>query len=428
MSPPSHARSSTRRRMGSGSPPGSASPPPWSMGVRRRVLNPSLRAPRRRPRERDQAGEPAGHRGLRHGRIGPRGQLPERQRGVAKPELGSGSRAGREGVERTPRRAAPGQRRAARGPRCSAVRDWHGRRSPAGSHRLGDRRRARAPRASSTVSVAPGDGEDRPRSRPSSSHRRPSANRGRRPASARRPPSATLRTNAAPAWSGVRTSRCGERGPLSEPRAEEGATKVGRRGSRGARRRGPGAGRGARCSLDEHAGFGEDLDRVRRAGDAGAACEPRGRRRDADTCGSRSRREEREGSRTPAARPTTPRDRGGTRARRARGGAPPRRCGRARRFPRGDRTGARGRPRRAPRARRRRASSSSQQRSLEREQPPLEARSRRSVPAERERLLGPAATTRWQGTTSDRAVRGAEAPCRSRRARAAGAARRARRR
>ena len=88
MSPPPRSRSGTRRRMGSESPPGSAGPPPWSMGSRRPILKPAGPPFALVVRQLDQPGEPAGHGGLRHGRVGPRRELPQGERRVAETELG----------------------------------------------------------------------------------------------------------------------------------------------------------------------------------------------------------------------------------------------------------------------------------------------------------------------------------------------------
>ena len=72
---------------------------------------------------------------------------------------------------------------------------------------------------------------------------------------------ATLRTNAAPAWSGVRTSRCGDRGPLSEPAPRNAPAEV---GGAAARSGDDAAGRPVeRAAFSvEHARLGEDVDRV----------------------------------------------------------------------------------------------------------------------------------------------------------------------
>ena len=260
MSPPPRARSGTRRRMGSGSPPGSASPPPWSMGLRRAILNPRrivLRAG-----DLDEPGEPAGHRGLRHRRVGAGGQLPEREGREAATKLRGRLERRRVSLELPGRRGARERRRVARARSGSAGRGSRGRRSRADWRPPGALRPARAPRARAPSPSRPRRRET-PRSIPSPSRRRRNGTSGRSPASAR--PRRTRRCGRTPrrraAASAPRGAAIAARSATPHRETRPGGMPS---GSRGVRRRVPAAARAA-AARGEHAGLGEHVDRVRRA-------------------------------------------------------------------------------------------------------------------------------------------------------------------
>ena len=200
--------------MGSGSPPGSANPPPWSMGSRRRFLNPCRTTARSRLRELDQAGQAAGHRGLRKGRLRLLRELPKREGRVPQAEQCRVLQRRGERLEGAvcEQRACGFELQSCGAALADEVRVV-GVREPVGVRpQPGDERTLLSAR---TVSAAP-DTEVRLDRIPAlrvrggvgftvdHSHAHAGAD-------------ATLRTNAAPAWSGVRTSRCGDRGPLNEP-------------------------------------------------------------------------------------------------------------------------------------------------------------------------------------------------------------------
>ena len=215
----------------------------------------------RRVRQLDQPGEPAGHRGLRHGRVGPRRELPEGERRVAEPER-RGARSVGGSRSSAPPRGACARRRAARAPSGSAGRGSRDRRWRAGSPRRADRRRAPVPRARARSRSRPRR-RGTPRSRPSSSRRRPSASRGRSRACARRgrrdaADERRARVQRRPHLE-MRRAR-----PAQRASAEEGAAQIRR----------PAAGAGDDTSgrpverqplAPEDAGLGEDVDRMGRA-------------------------------------------------------------------------------------------------------------------------------------------------------------------
>ncbi len=151
-----------------------------------------------------------------------------------------------------------------------------------------------------------------------------------------------------------------------------------------------------------------------------AACGRHGRTRGGCRCGSPRRLGAVSGSRTRAARPTTRQGRGGRRARPCRGGAPCPPCGRARRSRPVGRSAERVRARRAPPVRRPRGCRRSQDRSFEREQPPLESESRRPVSTQLERLAPPCGDDAVAWNDEREAALRAEAARRPRRPRPAG--------
>ena len=286
MSPPPRSRSGTRRRMGSESPPGSAGPPPWSMESRRPILKPAGTRFALLVRQLDQPGEPAGHGGLRHRRVGPRRELPQGERRVAETELGRTLQRRGQVLER------PAFEQRARGLELRARRTA-----------LPDEIRVVGVREPVRVRAKPCDEgaflerehglrcprrpRGTPRSRPSSSRRQPSASRGRSRACERRRP----------------TRRCGRtphlRGAASAPRdaasaARSASPHPGRRlagrptGSRRGRRRVRAAGRAAAPRGRAHpprSGPRSCAASPRRE----AACARSGRTRDGGTCGSPSR-------------------------------------------------------------------------------------------------------------------------------------------
>ena len=207
----------------------------------------------------------------------------------------------------------------------------------------------------------------------------------------------------------VRRPRAAER-----PGAEEGAAQVGASGSRAGRRRAPAAGRAAAPSRLTTPACGQHVDRVLRAGDeqlrAGGAVER----------AAPVRPDLRLDPKRPEDRERTARDRrlGEVEVERDRAAAEEvdgagrveerRDLGEPVAAPR------RARPRRARRVRRRRASRCSQERSLEREQPSLEAVTRRPVSPELVRLAAPCGDDAVAGHDEREAVRGAEAARRPR--------------
>ncbi len=179
--PPSRARSGTGRWTGSGSAAREREPTVGSMGPAWPPLQPvRVWLGLRLLRERDEAPEPRGHRGLRHRRVRARGELARGERRMSPAELagrleapGRACRGRRPPRAGAPRRAASGRSgsdgRGSRDPR------WRG-----GSRRRGAPRRAPAPRVRAPCRMRP-PRRGTPRSPPSSSRTRSSASRGRRP-------------------------------------------------------------------------------------------------------------------------------------------------------------------------------------------------------------------------------------------------------
>ncbi len=186
---------------------------------------------------------------------------------------------------------------------------------------------------------------------------------------------ATLRTKAAPAWSGVRTSRCGDRGPAERAAAEEGAAQVGAERQHGRATTRPGGRSSGTCRGSSDPRLGEHVDRVprRRRRGAGSASSPSKARRRYVRISAVDAERPQDRERTARDRRLDRRRGGTTSAPRPRRWTRARRCGRAPRSRPAGRSAASGRPRPARRGRRRRASSRLTATSLEREQAPLEA-------------------------------------------------------
>ena len=184
---PPRARSDTRRRMGSGSPPGERGP------TERGVWGPGVGSSTRGRtsffllfRQLDEPRQSSGHRSLRQRWIGLRGELAKRERGY---RSRSSAAPWRLGARLGSAPAADSDRAAcscARADRLCLTRfAW----SAFASRFASARSPATSARSSSesTVSAAPRP-KGRPRSRPSSSHTPPSGTHGRLRACARRRP------------------------------------------------------------------------------------------------------------------------------------------------------------------------------------------------------------------------------------------------
>ena len=169
-------------------------------------------------------------------------ELAQRERRVLETEACRLLQGRCEQRRETRSRAVPALRRAARRPSGSAARGSRDPRSQVDWPRPAGPRRGLAPRARARCAVAPAT--DRYPSIASQLFAYAAECEARSITRMRTPAAeATLRTNAAPAWSGVRTSRCGDRGPLSDPAPEERSSEVRPSGSTTARRRGREAGR-----------------------------------------------------------------------------------------------------------------------------------------------------------------------------------------
>ena len=368
------------------------------MGPTALRLNPHVPASLTLRRQRDEPREAAGHRRLRDGRVGPRGELAQRERRVAQAKLGRVLERRSEVGEHAGVPELPSAFSCA----C-AERLWRTRfawsafatrfasaRKPGddrtflegenGLRRAGDGEecldRIPALRVCRRVTLSVEDTHPDARGRGDAAHER---------------------------GTGVeRRAHLEVRPPRPAASRRRGMRRAGMRSdSTAARRRGPAGGRAAaRHGPTRRPGRGSSIA----CGDPATSswCGPPGRTRGGGRCGSRRGRGAPAGSRTPAARLAARRGRGGTRARPCRGDAPFPRCGTEpessasrshRRVGTTAASSARASAARAP---------ALTGRPLERQQPPLEAEPARAVPSELVGSPRPAATMRWHGTTSDR--------------------------